>query len=220
MKRATRLNRKTRKLIWTVFEEYRILVNEEGLREGADAMRDARLLLRDKEPSLPYRAIIVDEAQDMGTQAFKLIRQMIPKECQNDIFIVGDAHQRIYRHKVVLGQCGINIIGRGKKLRVNYRTTDETRKWAVGLLKNIKVDDLDGGIDDQNGYKSLLHGSLPKVKTFGTFQEEINYIAEYLNQMEKKGISIKEICRVAGTCFLLTAMGRTGRSSGFGHNTS
>jgi UvrD/REP helicase N-terminal domain/UvrD-like helicase C-terminal domain len=201
--RGTRLNRKTRKLVWTVFEEYRILLNEEGLREGADAMRDARLLLRKKEPNLPYRSIIVDEAQDMGTQAFKLIRQMIPKECQNDIFIVGDAHQRIYRHKVVLGQCGINIIGRGKKLRVNYRTTDETQKWAVGLLKNVKVDDLDGGIDDQKGYKSLLHGSLPKIKTFGIFQEEINYIAEYLHQMEKKGIPIKEICLVARTNNLL-----------------
>lgn len=47
--RGTRLNRKTRKQVWTVFEEYRILLNEEGLREGVDAMRDARLLLREKQ---------------------------------------------------------------------------------------------------------------------------------------------------------------------------
>lgn len=213
--RGTRLNRKTRKLVWTVFEEYRILLNEEGLREGADAMRDARLLLREKESNLPYCAIIVDEAQDMGTQAFKLLRQMIPKESQNDIFIVGDAHQRIYRHKVVLGQCGINIIGRGKKLRVNYRTTDETQKWAVGLLKNVKIDDLDGGLDDQKGYKSLLHGSSPKVKNFGTFQEEINYITKYLQKRVKEGIPIKEICLVARTNNLLSQYQSAIQEKGF-----
>ncbi|MCD4786690.1 MAG: hypothetical protein K8R09_00550 [Desulfobacterales bacterium] len=100
----------------------------------------------------------------MGIQAFKLIRQMIPEEKKNDLFIVGDAHQRIYRHKVVLSQCGINIRGRGRKLRINYRTTDETRKWAIGLLKGVKVDDLDGGTDDQKGYKALLHGIMPDVR--------------------------------------------------------
>ncbi len=201
--RGTRLTRKIRKIVWTVFEEYRVLLNEEGLREGNDAMRDARLLLEKKNKILPYRAIIVDEAQDMGMQAFKLIRQIIPEEKKNDLFIVGDAHQRIYRHKVVLGQCGIKIIGRGRKLKINYRTTDETQRWAVGLLKSVKVDDLDGGIDDQKGYKSLLHGITPDVRQFDTFQDEVEFIAEYLKKIENKTGSIKEVCLVARTNNLL-----------------
>jgi len=66
---------------------------------------------------LPYKAVVVDEVQDLSAQAFRLIRQIIPGGDQkNDIFIVGDAHQRIYRHKIVLGQCGINIKGRGKRV--------------------------------------------------------------------------------------------------------
>jgi mRNA-degrading endonuclease RelE of RelBE toxin-antitoxin system len=78
--RGVRLNRKARKAAWTVFEEYRALLNEHGLKESNDAMRDAKLLLERKKEILPYKAIIVDEAQDMGIQAFKLIRQMIPEE--------------------------------------------------------------------------------------------------------------------------------------------
>lgn len=201
--RGTRLTRKIRKIVWTVFEEYRVLLNEEGLREGNDAMRDARLLLEKKNKILPYRAIIVDEAQDMGIQAFKLIRQIIPEEKKNDLFIVGDAHQRIYRHKVVLGQCGIKIIGRSRKLKINYRTTDETQRWAVSLLKGVKVDDLDGGIDDQKGYKSLLHGIAPDVRQFDTFQKEVEFIADYLKKIENKTGSIKEVCLVARTNNLL-----------------
>ena len=37
------------------------------------------------------------------------------------------------------------IIGRGRKLRINYRTTEENRRWAVELLKGIDFHDLNGG---------------------------------------------------------------------------
>ena len=202
--RGVRLSRKMRKEIWPVFEEYRVLLNENGFKEGDDAMRDARQLLEGKGAILPYRAIIVDEAQDMGPQAFSLIRQMISKDgVKNDIFIVGDAHQRIYRHKVVLSHCGLNVRGRSRKLRINYRTTDETRSWAVSLLKGIKVDDLDGGLDDQKGYKSLLHGVVPVVRNFKSFKEEVDFIVEYLLKIKDEKEAIKAICLVARTNKLL-----------------
>ena len=202
--RGVRLNRRDRKVIWPVFEEYRLLLNEHNLREIDDAMCDARMLIRTKGNVLPYRAIIVDEAQDMGRQAFQLIRQMIPGgEQKNDLFIVGDAHQRIYRHQVVLGQCGINIRGRGRKLKINYRTTEENRRWAVNLLSGMEFDDLDGGLDTQKGYRSLLSGMAPVVKCFSTFQEEIDYILHYLDQVEDEGGAVSEICLVARTRDLL-----------------
>jgi len=202
--RGVRLNRKMRKSIWPVFEEYRVLLNEQGLREGDDAMRDARLLLETKGDILPYRSIIVDEAQDMGRQAFSLIRQMIPGEGRkNDIFIVGDAHQRIYRHKVVLSHCGINIRGRSRKLRINYRTTDETRRWALCLLEGVSVDDLDGGLDDQKGYKSLLHGVMPQIRHFDSYRDEVDFISRYIRKIETEGISLNGVCLVARTNELL-----------------
>ncbi len=71
---------------------------------------------------------------------------------------MGDAHQRIYGHKVVLGQCGINVRGRSKKLKLNYRTTDEIKKWAVALFNGENIDDLDEGTDSNRDYKSLYNG--------------------------------------------------------------
>ena len=121
----------------------------------------------------------------MGNEAFKLIRQIIPEEKKNDIFIVGDGHQKIYKYKVVLGQCGINIRGRARKLRLNYRTTDEIRQWATQVLKGVKIDDLDGEDDNQNGYRSLLHGESPIVKAFKSFDEEIAFITSFLQKEEE-----------------------------------
>jgi superfamily I DNA/RNA helicase/mRNA-degrading endonuclease RelE of RelBE toxin-antitoxin system len=218
--RGIRLSRKNRKDIWPVFEEYRVLLNENNLKEVDDAMRDACAILREKGDILPYKAVIVDEAQDMSAWAFRLIRQMIPEENRkNDLFIAGDAHQRIYRHKIVLGQCGINIRGRGRRLKINYRTTEENRSWAVKLLKGIQFDDLDGGLDDQAGYKSLTHGVVPEVEQTPSFQSEIEYIVRYLDQIEKAGGSVSDVCLVARTHDLLKqyegALNAHGRESYF-----
>ena len=204
--RQKKLTRTMKQKIWIVFEEYRAQLNARGMKEIADAVRDARIILQNKGDILPYQAIIVDEAQDMGMETFKLMRQMIPEsrgESKNDLFIVGDAHQRIYRHKVVLGRCGINIKGRSKKLKINYRTTEETRKWAVRLLENKVVDDLDGGIDSQKGYKSLLHGDAPEIHCFNSFTEEVQFITNYLNGLIKTGVDVKTVCLVARTNDLL-----------------
>ncbi|MCS4223809.1 3'-5' exonuclease [Salinibacter ruber] len=202
--RGTPLQRSARAEVWPVFDEYQSLLNEHKLRERPGALRDARRILEDEGDILPYRAILVDEAQDMGKQAFKLIRQMIPGgDQENDIFIVGDAHQRIYDRQVVLKHCGINIVGRGRKLRVNYRTTEENRQWAVGLLEGAEYDDLDGGTDDQEVYKSLMQGEEPRVETFDTFQDEAEAIGEYLQQRKNDGQPLRDTCIIARTKSLL-----------------
>ncbi|MCB0288744.1 MAG: DEAD/DEAH box helicase [Calditrichaeota bacterium] len=203
--RGRRLGRLERKKIWPVFEEYRAQLNQNGLKEFTDALRDARLLLAQQGDILPYRAVIVDEAQDFSMEAFKLIRQIIPERdnSRNDIFIVGDAHQRIYGHRITLSHCGIAVRGRGHRLRINYRTTEETRNWAVGLLSGWEIDDLDGGADEQRGYKSLLHGQSPRVVNFPTFREEVQHILEYIYRLQKSAVPLLNICLAARTNDLL-----------------
>lgn len=204
--RGTRLNRSQRKLIWEVFEEYKLLLSNKNYKEPSDAMRDARVLLKQSDSDGLYSHIIVDEAQDFSAEAFRLIRDMVPKS-KNDIFIVGDAHQRIYGHKVVLGQCGIEIVGRGKKLKLNYRTTDEIRKWAVGLLKGEQIDDLDNGIDSNSDYKSLYHGPKPLIKGFESYEDEINFIYNYIQNIKKEDEDSR-ICIVARTQKIVDAYSR------------
>jgi superfamily I DNA/RNA helicase len=201
--RGTRLNRTQRKLIWEVFEEYKLLLSNKNYKEPSDAMRDVRALLKQSSDDSLYSHIVLDEAQDFNAEAFRLIRDMVP-ESKNDIFIAGDAHQRIYGHKVVLGQCGIKIIGRSKKLKLNYRTTDEIRKWAVSLLKDEEIDDMNDGVDSNNDYKSLYHGSKPLVKSFESYEEEIGYINKYIKSLKQEDKNSR-ICIVARTKKIIDA---------------
>lgn len=213
--RGTPLQRPARREIWPVFEEYQALLEDHKLRERDGAFRDARRLLEEKGDILSYRSVVVDEAQDMGTQAFKLIRQMIPGgDRPHDLFIVGDAHQRIYDRQVVLSHCGINIVGRGRKLRINYRTTEENRKWAVRLLQGIEYDDLDGGFDDQAVYKSLMHGRDPSTRVVGTFQDEVHAIIDYLAHIREDGEPLRNTCLIARTRQLLSTYNGALQSAG------
>ena len=204
--RGTRLSRAARAKVWRVFEEYRVQLAERGLKEVDDACRDAAALLegdrgedRRGRGSLDYAAVIVDEAQDMGTQSCRLIRSIVP-EGPDDLFIAGDGHQRIYgRNRVVLGRCGIDVRGRSRKLRLNYRTTEQTRRWAARLLAGRAIDDLDGGADDDRGIKSLTRGPEPLVERFEGREEQAAFIVDYLKDLRDKGERLRGVCVVART---------------------
>ncbi len=68
------------------------------MREPDGAIQDAILLLEQKKEIFLYRAVIMDEAQDMGPQAFMLLKRMLP-EAENDLFIAGDAHDIVVKRE-------------------------------------------------------------------------------------------------------------------------
>lgn len=192
--RGARLSRQQRKSIWPVFEEYRNRLEAKRLREPIDAMRDAVALISKLKGRTRYRAVIIDEAQDMSTVAFQMFRALVPEE-PNDIFIVGDGHQRIYRRRVSLARAGVKITGRSRKLYINYRTTDEIRRFAVAILRDVAIDDLDEGEDNNSKYKSLMHGEPPAIQRSETFSKEVAAIVEFV----KAGDEASHTCLVTRT---------------------
>lgn len=168
--RGVVLSRSKRDAVWPVFEEYRGQLASRKLKEVDDAYREvAAFMTKELEAGkkMPaYSAVVVDETQDLGPQALKLLRAIMPAG-NNDLFFVGDGHQRIYaRNRAAMSKCGIDIRGRSRKLYLNYRTTDEIRKQAVALLEGCEIDNLDDGHDETKRYKSLSHGPSPLMVTF------------------------------------------------------
>lgn len=206
--RGVRLDRKGRIAVWKVFEEYHTLMNVKRVRDSATAMNECCLLLKARPDFHPYVSIIVDEGQDLGMGAFRLLRALAGEEHRNDLFIVGDAHQRIYRNKVTLSKCGISVRGRSSHLRMNYRTTEEIRNWAMHILKGIPFDDLDGGLDDAKGYRSLTHGDAPIVEVYATYAEEAAALVRHVQEQIRSGLDPVELCVVARTNKMLDDYGR------------
>lgn len=179
--RGVVLSRAKRDAVWPVFDEYRGQLTSRKLKEVDDAYREVADLLQSGAATVSdYSAIVVDETQDLGPQALKLLRVLIPKG-PNDLFFVGDGHQRIYnRNKAAMSRCGIDIRGRAKKLYLNYRTTDEIRKQAVALLEGCEIDDLDEGHDESKRYKSLSHGPSPVTVDAAGIEEVAKHAAQFI----------------------------------------
>ena len=200
--RGTRLTSKKRSAIWKVFQAYRAQLDQKKLLEQDDAFRIAREKLTDQPSLSPYKSIVVDEAQDIGQEAFRLLRALVaqPQEGKdtNSLFILGDGHQRIYGKQVVLKRSNINIRGRSRKLRLNYRTSDEIRKLSLTFLADVAIDDLDGSNDDDNkGCRSLFHGPKPQILHAATQQKELVALRNWIEQLGKEGINEASICVTA-----------------------
>ncbi|MFH0946925.1 MAG: UvrD-helicase domain-containing protein, partial [Planctomycetota bacterium] len=180
--RGTRLSRKLRAEVWKVLARYRALLEEHDLHEYPDVIREARLFIEKNRVALPYRAVLADETQDFTPTELKLLRTLVPPG-PNDLFLVGDGHQRIYGQPVRIGACGIDVRGRrGRRLKLNYRTTEQIRNHAVAILEGCEIDDLDGGLDSMKGYRSLRTGPTPEVSQFDTDAAESEFLVMKLKE--------------------------------------
>ncbi len=197
--RGTRLNRDQRSRIWPVFDALRAEFRQRGLWEPEEAKQIAADLLTQPGRAPLYAAVVVDEAQDLDLASFALLRALVGEARANDLFIVGDPHQRIYGKPVVLSRSGIDIRGRSKKLRINYRTTEETRAWATAVLHGVDFDDLDGGSDQTSDYRSLLHGDAPLVQGFADPADEQRFLVTTLSQLRDEQQSLASTCVTART---------------------
>ena len=188
--RGVRLDRKKRIEVWKVFDAYLSLMKEEQIRDINMAMYECSKLFTSSGTKNKYAHIIVDEGQDFSDNAYRLLRTIAGEEKPNDIFIVGDSHQRIYNNYSTLSKCGINVRGRSSILKINY---------AFALLNGISFDDLDDDVDLGDKCRSLVHGDAPVIKCFTDANEELSYINDCISDLQDRCVPMKNICIVART---------------------
>ena len=199
--RGTRLNRAQKLAVWQVVETYRRIMQANGAYDVDTAMQNVVSLLTQGDAPRKYAHVVVDEGQDFSTPAYRVIRALVD-EGDNDIFIVGDAQQRIYGHTAVLSKCGIRIQGRARKLRINYRTTEQIRSAADSIFRSsgadvadsvfadvrgigdaspaTTFDDLDGGESPTGDSRSLMSGPVPETRRFASQSDEMDAVREWI----------------------------------------
>jgi superfamily I DNA/RNA helicase/mRNA-degrading endonuclease RelE of RelBE toxin-antitoxin system len=181
--RGRQLNRAQRAEIWELVEQFTKRLDDQNLwtfrRVAAHAARLEQQLAAARDPR--YRHIVVDEAQDLSSAHWMLLRAMVGRG-PNDLFLAGDTHQRIYDNYVSLGSLGIEIRGRSSRLTLTYRSTHEILTAASRILGTESWDDMDDGADTLNGYRSVLRGPQPEFCAYGSWQEELDGI---LSQVQK-----------------------------------
>ena len=191
--RSIPVTRKQRAEIWGLVEQYMARKRETDQYDRNEIFNLLANYL-DENGLRPYSHIIADEIQDFSNPELRFLRALT-EEGPNDLFMVGDPYQRIYNNrKIAFSQVGINVRGkRSKRLRVNYRTTEEIKRAAVNIVKGYSFDNFDGEPESLSGYVSLIHGDKPDYQVFETKDKEMSAILSFIRMCRDNGIEYKEM---------------------------
>ncbi|MEW2220789.1 UvrD-helicase domain-containing protein [Streptomyces sp. NPDC006990] len=195
--RGTPVGRVQRARLWRVMERFTADLASRDAATYTQLCDQAAQLLGRSGPR--YRHVVVDEAQDLHPAQWRVLRASVAAG-PDDMFLVGDPHQRIYDSRVSLASLGIPVRGRSTRLRLNYRSTEEILRWSSALLDGREIgrlgedDEEGGGLDSLHGYRSELHGRSPAVNGYTSQSDEVRALVEQVRTWtERDGVAPSEV---------------------------
>ncbi len=194
--RGKPLTVKQRKSCWKVFGAVQEAMTNAGQVTWAGICKIAREGLDSGAILSPYDAVIVDEVQDLQVQELLFLKSMVANNL-GELMLLGDAGQRIYPGGFSLKKLGINTVGRSHILRINYRTTEQIRKFSDAILPDATEDFNDGS--EQRHSVSLLHGPTPMLQGFDSNTNQVQFVVDRIRATTAESIAAHEIAIFART---------------------
>ncbi|MEW6774685.1 MAG: 3'-5' exonuclease [Bdellovibrionota bacterium] len=188
--RKTRLPEKQRLALWSIVDQVRSQLRDRGLVTEAEMFcRLASHLENSKSP--PFDFAVVDEAQDIDIPQLRFLAALGAKR-PNGLFFAGDLGQRIFQQPFSWKSLGVEVRGRSRTLRINYRTSHQIRMQADRLL-GPEISDVDGNTEDRRGTVSVFNGPEPTIAVLKTQEDEIKKVGAWLSELGNEGIKPHEI---------------------------
>ena len=187
--RRSRISLGQRERAWPVFARTRELLVRQGLHTWPKIFREVTSYFA-SQAHKPFTHIIVDEAQDVGVPELRLFAAL-KSDNPNALFFSGDIGQRIFQRPFSWKVLEVDIRGRSRTLKVNYRTSHQIRRAADRLLPPV-IRDVDGNEEDRRGVISVFNGIEPGVRTFGDAHQETEEVATWVRKIIEDGIKPEE----------------------------
>lgn len=183
--RKTRLPEAQRALSWSVFERVRAGLKERKLITHAELFTAlATALSKNKNPVFDFA--VVDEAQDISVAHLRFFAAL-GGDRPDALFFAGDLGQRIFQQPFSWKSLGVDVRGRSRTLRVNYRTSHQIRTQADRLLGPV-VADVDGNVEDRSDTVSVFNGPPPTIQSFKSEEDEIEAVATWITERSEEGV--------------------------------
>jgi hypothetical protein len=188
--RKIRLNAERRQALWTIFAQVWAKLQAAGAITQSGLYQRLVVAL-ERSPGSPVDHVIVDECQDLNQGQVRFLAAL-GRGRPNALFFTGDIGQRIFQQPFSWKALGIDLRGRTKTLRVNYRTSQQIRKTADRLLESAIVD-ADGERVDRSKTISAFGGPAPTIKVFDDQAEEQAAVVAFLKERLTSGVKPHEM---------------------------
>jgi mRNA-degrading endonuclease RelE of RelBE toxin-antitoxin system len=183
--RKTRLPEAQRSVAWSIFERVRESLRQRQLITQAELF-SALAAAISRSGVVVFDFAVVDEAQDISVAQLRFLSALGGSR-PNALFFAGDLGQRIFQQPFSWKALGVDIRGRSRTLRVNYRTSHQIRMQADRLLGPIMTD-VDGNEEDRRHTVSVFNGPMPIIQSFKTESDEIKAVGNWIAEQAKTGV--------------------------------
>jgi hypothetical protein len=183
--RKTRLTERQRTVLWSIFERVRTGLRELGMITNAELFTSlASAISKLDRPIFDFA--VVDEAQDLGVAQLRFFAA-VGRGRPNALFFAGDLGQRIFQQPFSWKALGVDVRGRSRTLRVNYRTSHQIRTQADRLLSH-EVTDADGNREDRSDTVSVFNGPPPAIQSLSSEDTEVGAVSQWLAERANSGV--------------------------------
>ncbi len=183
--RKTRLPEAQRKVLWSIFERVLSGLKDRKLITYAELFTRLAATIS-KNNKIVFDFVVVDEAQDISIANLQFIAALGGGR-PRALFFAGDLGQRIFQQPFSWKALGVDIRGRSRTLRVNYRTSHQIRTQADLLLGPV-VTDVDGSSEDRSDTISVFNGQPPTIRSLQTEDEEVKAVGNWITEHARAGV--------------------------------
>lgn len=187
--RKTRLPQSRREALWALFEDVRETLAARDLVTMPGVF--GTLTAHYQKQSSPFDFVVVDEAQDVGVAQLRFLAALAGDRPEG-LFFAGDLGQRIFQPPFSWKALGVDVRGRSRTLRINYRTSHQIRRHADRLL-GPELADVDGNVESRRGTLSVFNGPDPTVRVLESPEAEAKEVAAWLAHRRDDGVTPEEI---------------------------
>ena len=188
--RKVRLSAERKAALWSVFAQVWSKLQAGGLLTQAGVYHRLNAHLETLRAS-PVEHVVVDECQDLNQGQVRFLA-VLSRGRPDGLFLTGDIGQRIFQQPFSWKSQGIDLRGRTKTLRINYRTSQQIRKTADRLLDRTLLD-ADGERVDRDKTISAFGGPYPTLATYDTPEDEAAAVAGFLQERVSEGVRPHEM---------------------------
>jgi hypothetical protein len=183
--RKTRLSEAQRQLLWSIFEKVNETISASGFNTSSAIFTAlAEHLALGNKP--PYEFAVIDEAQDLSISQLRFFAALGSGR-GDSLFFAGDTGQRIFQQPFSWKSLGVDIRGRSRTLRINYRTSHQIRSQADRLL-GPEVSDVDGNREDRRDTISVFNGLPPVITIYDDEESECVGVSSWLAEQTGRGL--------------------------------
>lgn len=168
------LSPQQRKQVWEWMEYFIEVKTRKGLLNQEDITKSLEEALDNNKISPQYASIIVDESQDLSPTTIRVLNKLL-KTVRNNLFLLSDEDQRIFKMQSFRKNMDIKIVGRTHKLFLSYRTSKAIYDFALKALVNINR--------IKRKYECLYLGVEPIIYRYSTNDEQYQYAVNIVKQL-------------------------------------